>query len=90
MRIQFTPEGFEHYLYWQKADPKLLDRINELIRSTARTPFSGIGKPEPLRNDLKGWWSRRIDSEHRLVYRVIGKGAEQALEIAACRFHYGE
>lgn len=66
----------------------MVRRINELIRDTQRNPFAGLGKPEPLRNEMSGWWSRRITDEHRLVYRVTGKGDGQALEIAACRFHY--
>jgi toxin YoeB len=66
----------------------MLARINELIKDGLRNPFGGIGKPEPLRGNLKGWWSRRITQEHRLVYRVRGTGDEQALEIASCRFHY--
>lgn len=66
----------------------MTERINALIKDTKRSPFTGIGKPEPLRNEMAGWWARRIDQEHRFVYRVIGKGSEQTLEIAACRFHY--
>jgi len=75
-------------LFWQENDPKIASRINELIRDTMRSPFHGLGKPEPLRNELAGWWSRRINEEHRLVYQVTGKGSTQALEIASCRFHY--
>ena len=63
-------------------------RVNELIKDAERTPFGGIGKPEPLAEDLKGWWSRRITREHRLVYRVGGTAPGQYLEIATCRFHY--
>lgn len=66
----------------------MVERVNALIKDSARNPFAGIGKPEPLRNEMSGWWARRIDQEHRLVYRIVGKGDEQALEIAACRFHY--
>lgn len=66
----------------------MLSRINLLIAECLRHPFEGTGKPEPLRQNLKGWWSRRIDREHRLVYRVAGTGDAQALEIAQCRFHY--
>ena len=67
---------------------KGLARVNELIKATRRAPFQGIGKPEPLKGDLKGWWSRRITDEHRFVYRVAGKGDEQHLEIAQLRYHY--
>lgn len=84
MKIAFSPEGWEDYLYWQKIDKKILQRINELIKDALRTPFSGIGKPEPLRYEFHGCWSRRIDKEHRLVYRII----EDSLTIVAARFHY--
>ena len=73
-------------LYRAKTDRKTFNRLNKLIESARRTPFSGIGKPEALRGNLSGFWSRRIDKEHRLVYRVVG----DTLEIAACRFHYGK
>jgi toxin YoeB len=89
VRTSFTPDGWDHYQNWIDNDRKLVARINELIREAKRHPFVGIGKPEPLRNELTGWWSRRITQEHRLVYRVTGKGEDQTLEIAACRFHYG-
>lgn len=88
MRITFTPDGWGDYLSWQEHDRETLRRVNELIRAAARDPFKGIGKPEPLRENLKGWWSRRITLEHRLVYRVTGTGDAQALEIVACRYHY--
>jgi toxin YoeB len=88
VKISFTPGGWDDYLYWQHADPKLLARINALLQDMARSPFRGIGKPEPLRENWAGWWSRRIDGEHRLVYRVSGSGDEQRLEIAQCRHHY--
>ncbi|ATU95929.1 addiction module protein (plasmid) [Phyllobacterium zundukense] len=89
MRLTWTERGWQDYLYWQQMGDKILKRINELIRDTERHPFQGIGKPEPLRNEMSGWWSRRINHEHRLVYRVSGKADTQALEITACRFHYG-
>jgi toxin YoeB len=76
--------AWEDYLYWQSTDPKMLVRINHLIKETSRSPFQGIGKPEPLRGELRGWWSRRIDQEHRLVYRPT----EDGLLIAQCRHHY--
>lgn len=90
MKVIFSSVAWENYLHWQNADAKLTVRINDLIRDARRNPFTGLGKPEPLRNEMSGWWSRRITGEHRLVYRVTGKGESQALEIAACRFHYGK
>lgn len=89
MKLLWTEQAWADYTYWQEADRKILARLNDLIRDTARSPFGGIGKPEPLRNEMTGWWSRRITREHRLVYRVSGQREAQALEIAACRFHYG-
>ena len=88
MRLIFADAAWEDYLHWQATDKKILKRINELIKATRRQPFEGIGKPEPLKGDLAGWWSRRITAEHRLVYRVSGTGTSQALEIAQCRYHY--
>jgi toxin YoeB len=88
VKTAFTDKGWEHYIYWCDHDRKMLARVNDLIRDAKRNPFSGIGKPEPLRNELAGWWSRRITQEHRLVYRVSETGDEQALEVAACRHHY--
>jgi toxin YoeB len=88
LRLIFSATAWEEYLSWQENDSAVLDRVNDLIKDTVRSPFSGIGKPEPLVGSLRGWWSRRITREHRLVYRVTGTGAEQALEIASCRFHY--
>jgi toxin YoeB len=73
------------------SDPTMLERLNRLIEEARRTPFTGLGKPEPLKKDFAGFWSRRINSEHRLVYRVAGApGADQRIEIASCRYHYGE
>lgn len=88
MKLTFLPEGWSQYRFWQSDDPKMLARINALLEDVRRSPFQGIGKPELLRENWSGWWSRRIDGEHRLVYRVIGKGDDQAIEIAQCRFHY--
>ena len=88
MRLMWSAEAWEDYLHWQASDADILRRINDLIRDARRTPFKGIGKPEPLKGDLSGWWSRRITGDHRLVYRVTGKGASQSLEIVACRFYY--
>ena len=80
--------AWEDYQHWQQTDAKLFERLNALIRDSMRQPFRGTGKPEPLKGDLSGWWSRRLTSEHRLVYRVSGSGGAQALEIAQCRYHY--
>ncbi|MGL5116651.1 MAG: Txe/YoeB family addiction module toxin [Beijerinckiaceae bacterium] len=88
MRIVFSSEAFEQFVDWQTEDIKIALKISALIQSAARSPFSGVGKPEPLRRNLKGWWSRRITQEHRLVYRIVGTGDAQLIEIAACRFHY--
>lgn len=88
MRLIWSSNAWDDYLYWQASDPAILARINDLIKDSMRTPFTGIGKVEPLKGNLKGWWSRRITSTHRLVYRVKGTGEEQALEIAQCRWHY--
>lgn len=88
MKKVWTDNAWEDYLYWQKNDRAVLKKVNDLLRDTERNPFSGLGKPEPLKEGLAGWWSRRITGEHRLVYRVTGSGASQALEILACRYHY--
>lgn len=84
MKLIWASSAWEDYLYWQKTDKKILRRINELIKEIQRTPFQGTGKPEPLKANLSGWWSRRIDRTHRLVYRV----GEERIEIAQCRYHY--
>ena len=84
MKVQFTERGWADYLYWQEEDKKVLARLNALIKDCQRSPFSGIGKPEPLRNELAGWWSRRIDQEHRLVYQMRG----DQLIVGQCRYHY--
>ena len=88
MKLLFSNDAWSDYLYWQEHDRQVLARVNEIIRDVRRTPFQGIGKPEPLVGSLKGWWSRRITREHRLIYRVRGKDDDQAVEIAACRLHY--
>ena len=88
MELIFSDHAWADYLHGQQTDAKILRRVNELIKEARRQPFRGIGKPEPLRGDLSDWWSRRITSEHRLVYRVTGTGEGQALEIAQCRYHY--
>lgn len=84
MKLIFAEEAWEDYLFWQKHDRKMLERINKLVQEIQRDPFGGIGKPEPLKHALAGFWSRRITEEHRLVYKVEGP----ALLIAQLRFHY--
>lgn len=84
MKLVFAEWAWEDYLYWQKQDRKMVERINKLIEATGRDPFTGIGKPEPLKHAFTGFWSRRINDEHRMVYRVTG----DQLEIAQLKFHY--
>jgi len=86
MIVAFLPDGWEDYIFWQDTDRKALQKINKLIKECQRTPFDGSGQPEALRKNLAGWWSRRIDQKHRLIYRIHG----EILEIAQCRFHYGD
>ncbi|HHQ4624475.1 MULTISPECIES: Txe/YoeB family addiction module toxin [Aeromonas] len=86
MKISFVSTGWEDYLHWQQTDKKMLKRVNTLIEAVTRTPFEGIGKPEPLKLNLTGYWSRRIDSEHRLVYAV----EQDAIVIIQCRGHYDD
>lgn len=89
MDIVFTKNAWEDFEYWIENDPELVIKIKELLKSIRQNPFSGIGKPEPLKYDLKGFWSRRISSEHRLVYKISGvKGVDQKCFILQCRFHY--
>lgn len=89
MKVHVTAPGWEDCTHWAAEDADTLRKINELIGEIRRTPFQGIGKPEPLKGTLAGWWSRRITREHRLVYRVAGAaGTDQRVEIAACRYHY--
>ena len=89
MNILFSKTAWEQYKNWQKEDSKIVERIHELLKSIQRDPFKGVGKPEPLRQNLKGYWSRRINSEHRLVYRIVGKQNEgQRAEVLTCRYHY--
>lgn len=84
MKLVCSEQAWEDYLHWQQTDRKMLERINVLIREIVRAPRNGIGKPEPLRHAVAGWWSRRIDDEHRIVYRVH----DGALWIAQLRYHY--
>jgi toxin YoeB len=88
MRIAWTANAWDDYLHWQLTDQKIMGSINDLIKDIKRDPFKGLGKPEPLKHSLQGFWSRRITQEDRLVYRVSGKGESQQLEIIQCRYHY--
>lgn len=91
MDIVFTQNAWQDFEYWIENDQDTVIKIKELIKSVRQNPFAGIGKPEPLRHDLKGFWSRRINSEHRLVYKVSGtKGVDQRCIILQCRFHYDD
>ena len=91
MDISFTPHGWEDFEYWISNDSETVIRIKDLIKSIRQDPFRGIGKPEPLKFDLKGYWSRRITGEHRIVYKVSGtKGIDQKCVIIQCRFHYDD
>jgi toxin YoeB len=91
MDISFTPNGWEEFEFWIDNDQDIVARIKDLIKSIRQDPFKGIGKPEPLRYDLKGYWSRRITGEHRIVYKVSGtKGVDQSCIIIQCRFHYDD
>ena len=84
MKIIFAEAAWDDYLYWQKTNKKIVQRINELIKTAMRTPFEGMGKPEPLKHGLQGYWSLRITDEHRLVYKL----QDQAILIAQGRYHY--
>jgi toxin YoeB len=84
MKLIFSESAWEDYLYWQKTDKKILSRINRLVKEIRREPFNGVGKPEPLKHGLSGYWSRRINEEHRIVYSVT----DDALRIAQLRYHY--
>jgi toxin YoeB len=88
VKILWHADAWEDYQHWTEHDLKTLRRLTDLIKECQRTPFKGTGKPEPLRGELKGWWSRRITGEDRLVYRVQGTGSGQVLEIIQCRLHY--
>lgn len=84
MKLVFSEQAWADYLEWQRSDPAVLKRINQLLKETSREPFQGLGKPEPLRHALQGYWSRRIDGEHRFVYKIAG----DQLWIAQLRYHY--
>ena len=84
MKIVFSEHAWEDYLYWQRSDKKILRRINILIKEIMRAPFQGMGKPEPLKHALSGYWSRRINDEHRIIYKIT----EETVQIAQLRYHY--
>jgi len=84
VKLIWSEQAWDDYLYWQQTDKRIVKKVNELIKEIGRTPFEGKGKPEPLRHNLAGFWSRRITAEHRLVYSMT----DEALLIAACRYHY--
>jgi len=84
MILSFSDDAWEDYLYWQRQDKKILKKINRIIKEIDRTPFSGLGEPEPLKYNWSGYWSRRITIEHRLVYKVL----DEQILIAQCRYHY--
>lgn len=84
MKLVFVAESWEDYLYWQKVDKKKVKKINNLLKDISRTPFEGLGKPEPLKHKYAGYWSRQIDEEHCLIYRVEG----DEIQIVKCRHHY--
>jgi len=88
MNLLWTSNAWEDYTHWQKENSEIASKSNDLIKDIRRSPFTGLGKPEPLRDQLSGWWSRRISAEHRLVYRVEGKGKDQRVVLAQCRYHY--
>ena len=84
MKLIFSNQAWDDYLYWQQIDKQIVKKINQLIKDIKRDPFNGLGKPEPLKHELSGFWSRRITDEHRLVYEVY----ENVIGLASCRFHY--
>ncbi|NJM24230.1 MAG: Txe/YoeB family addiction module toxin [Bacteroidia bacterium] len=88
MLVAFTDHAWDDYVYWQEKDWDVVEKINELIKEIKRDPFKGKGKPEPLRGNLKGYWSRRITGEHRVVYRVEGTDDGRIVRIVQARFHY--
>tara|TARA_Y100001956_G_C4127948_1_gene191406 strand:+ start:1253 stop:1522 length:270 start_codon:yes stop_codon:yes gene_type:complete len=89
MLIEFTEKAWEEFSYWVETDQNTVKKIKELIKAITQDPFNGIGKPEPLKFNLKGFWSRRITGEHRLVYKISGKkGEDQKCSIIQCRYHY--
>jgi len=91
MKIEFTKKAWEDFGYWIETDADIVRRIKDLLKSIRQNPFTGLGKPEPLRHSLSGYWSRRITQEHRLIYKVSGKKrVDQKCSIIQCRFHYDD
>ncbi len=89
MNVEFSKKGWEDFEYWIETDLEIVNKIRDLIKSIRQSPFSGLGKPEPLKHELKGFWSRRISGEHRLVYEISGtRGVDQKCSIVQCRYHY--
>jgi len=88
VKVIFSGKSWDQYTELQLDEPKVAARLNVIIRDAMRSPFRGLGKPEPLRDTWRGWWSRRITDEHRLIYRITGSGDDQRIEIAQCRYHY--
>ena len=88
MKVLFTDTGWEDYLYWHITDKEIFTRVNDLINAARRDPFKGLGKPEPLKRNLAGYWSRRITGEHRLVYKVDGTKPDQKITVIQDRYHY--
>jgi toxin YoeB len=88
LKLLWTADAWDDYLRWQSGDAAMAGKINLLLAEIRRHPFTGTGKPEPLKGNLAGWWSRRLSGEHRLVYRVVGSGDTQRVEVAQCRYHY--
>ena len=89
MDFEFTEQGWNGFQYWIEMDNSIVEKIKDLLNDIRKTPFHGLGKPEPLKHDLKGLWSRRITSDHRLIYKIEGtKGVDQKCYILQCRFHY--
>ena len=86
MRLCWDEAAWQHYLFWEDTDKAVLNKINGLLKECSRTPFTGTGKPEPLKGRLRGYWSRRITQEHRLIYQIVGND----LCVAQCRFHYDD
>ena len=88
MKLIFSSDAWAQYQFWRASDQTTFAKLNSLIADAMRDPFRGLGKPEPLKGDLSGWWSRRLTGEHRLVYRITSSPPDQSIEIAQCQFHY--
>jgi toxin YoeB len=88
MNILWQDHAWDDYVAWHRLNPETAQKINELVKNIRRSPFRGVGKPEPLKRQLAGFWSRRITLEHRLTYRVVGQGRDQRVEIIGCKNHY--